>query len=81
MKELIQGAYDLHVHSAPDVMPRKMDDLEMAQRIVASGMAGYALKSGQTVPCTASRPSTAPQNGQRSPERSVPDVIPSGLSH
>ena len=40
MKELIQGAYDLHVHSAPDVMPRKMDDLEMAQRIVASGMAG-----------------------------------------
>ena len=45
MKELIQGAYDLHVHSAPDVMPRKMDDLEMAQRIVASGMAGYALKS------------------------------------
>ena len=34
MKELIQGAYDLHVHSAPDVMPRKMDDLEMAQRIM-----------------------------------------------
>ena len=79
MKELIQGAYDLHVHSAPDVMPRKMDDLEMAQRIVASGMAGYALKSHYF--CTASRPSTAPQNGQRSPERSVPDVIPSGLSH
>lgn len=71
MKELIQGAYDLHVHSAPDVMPRKMDDLEMAQRIVASGMAGYALN-----PII-----SAPQNGQRSPERSVPDVIPSGLSH
>lgn len=53
MKELIQGAYDLHVHSAPDVMPRKMDDLEMAQRIVASGMAGYALKSHYF--CTAER--------------------------
>lgn len=44
-KELIQGAYDLHVHSAPDVLPRKMDDLEMAQRIIDSGMAGYAIKS------------------------------------
>ena len=43
--DLIKGAYDLHVHSAPDVLPRKMDDLEMAQRIIASGMAGYAIKS------------------------------------
>lgn len=45
MKDLIYGAYDLHVHSAPDVLPRKMDDIEMAQRIIASGMAGYAIKS------------------------------------
>lgn len=45
MKELIRGAYDLHVHSAPDVLPRKMDDLEMAERVIAAGMAGYAIKS------------------------------------
>lgn len=45
MKELIQGAYDLHVHSAPDVLPRRMDDIEMAQRIIDCGMAGYAIKS------------------------------------
>ncbi len=45
MKELIKGAYDLHVHSAPDVLPRRMDDLEMAERIIDSGMAGYAIKS------------------------------------
>ena len=45
MKNLIQGAYDLHVHSAPDVLPRRMNDLEMARRIVDSGMAGYAIKS------------------------------------
>ena len=45
MKELIQGAYDLHVHSAPDVLPRKMTDVEMAKRIEESGMAGYAIKS------------------------------------
>ncbi|GAB6108167.1 DUF6282 family protein [Fusibacter bizertensis] len=45
MKRLIEGAYDLHVHSAPDILPRKMDDIEMANRIVDSGMAGYAIKS------------------------------------
>lgn len=53
MKELIKGAYDLHVHSAPDVLPRRMDDLEMAGRIVESGMAGYAIKSHYF--CTAER--------------------------
>lgn len=53
MKELIRGAYDLHVHSAPDVLPRRMDDLEMAERIVESGMAGYAIKSHYF--CTAER--------------------------
>ena len=40
-KELIKGAYDLHVHSAPDVLPRKMNDIAMAERIKQSGMAGY----------------------------------------
>lgn len=44
-RELIKGAYDLHVHSAPDVLPRKMDDIDMAKRIRESGMAGYAIKS------------------------------------
>lgn len=53
MKELIKGAYDLHVHSGPDVLPRKMDDYEMAQRIIDSGMAGYAIKSHYF--CTAER--------------------------
>lgn len=53
MRDIIKGAYDLHVHSAPDILPRKMDDLEMAQRIIASGMAGYAPKSHYF--CTAER--------------------------
>ena len=43
--DLIKGAYDLHVHSAPDVLPRKMNDIAMADRIKGSGMAGYAIKS------------------------------------
>lgn len=45
MNALLKDAYDLHVHSAPDVLPRKMDDIDMAQRIVASGMRGYVIKS------------------------------------
>lgn len=44
-RELIAGGYDLHVHSAPDVLPRKMDDIDMVERLRQSGMAGYAIKS------------------------------------
>ena len=43
--ELIRGAYDLHVHSAPDIMPRRLDDIDMAGRLQGSGIAGYAIKS------------------------------------
>lgn len=45
MNELIKNAYDLHVHSAPDVVKRKSDDLEIARDVVASGMKGYVIKS------------------------------------
>lgn len=40
-----QGTYDLHQHAAPDVSPRKLDDYELATRLVAAGMKGVALKS------------------------------------
>lgn len=53
MKDLVKGAYDLHVHSAPDILPRLMDDIEMARRIIACGMAGYVIKSHYF--CTAER--------------------------
>lgn len=45
MTNILEGAYDLHVHSGPDIMPRKFDDLELAERIKKSGMAGYVMKS------------------------------------
>ena len=32
-------------HTAPDVTPRKCDDLELARRLQAAGMAGCAIKS------------------------------------
>ena len=41
----LKNAYDLHVHSAPDVLPRLMNDIEMANRVKNSGMAGYVIKS------------------------------------
>jgi hypothetical protein len=53
---LLRDAYDLHVHSAPDVLPRKMEDVEMAQRIIAAGMKGYAIKSHYF--CTSERAET-----------------------
>lgn len=41
----MKNAYDLHVHTAPDVMNRKLDDLELAKRMRAAGMGGFVLKS------------------------------------
>lgn len=53
MLELLKGAYDLHVHSAPDVVKRKFTDIELANRYVNAGMKGFAIKSHQL--CTAGR--------------------------
>lgn len=55
MESFIKGAYDLHVHSAPDVLPRLMDDVDMIDRIKNSGMKGYVIKSHYF--CTAERAS------------------------
>ena len=48
VKELLKGGYDLHVHSAPDCLPRKMDDIDMAKRITDSTLSGYAIKNHWT---------------------------------
>jgi hypothetical protein len=42
---LVRGAYDLHVHVAPDVMVRRTDDISLARRCLEVGLAGFALKS------------------------------------
>lgn len=44
-RELVRGAYDTHVHVAPDVMQRRVGDIELAQRFVDVGLAGFVLKS------------------------------------
>jgi hypothetical protein len=44
-RELVRGAYDLHVHIAPDVVPRRIDDVALARRFAEVGLAGFTLKS------------------------------------
>ena len=47
-RALVRGAYDLHVHVAPDVPERRIDDLALARRFAELGLAGFALKSHYT---------------------------------
>jgi len=44
-RALVSGAYDTHVHIAPDVMERRIDDLGLARRCAEVGLAGFVLKS------------------------------------
>jgi hypothetical protein len=44
-RELVRGAYDLHVHVEPDLAKRRIDDLALARRFAEVGLAGFVLKS------------------------------------
>ncbi|MSQ28399.1 MAG: cytosolic protein [Dehalococcoidia bacterium] len=50
---LLQGAFDTHIHSSPDVLPRRFEDIGLVQRATAAGMAGFVLKSHYN--CTVDR--------------------------
>jgi uncharacterized protein DUF6282 len=41
----LEGAYDLQVHVGPDVIARRIDDIDCAREFVARGMRGFVLKS------------------------------------
>ena len=43
--ELQRGAVDTHVHTAPDLVPRKLDDFEAARQARERGMAAIVLKN------------------------------------
>jgi Family of unknown function (DUF6282) len=47
-RELLHGAYDTHIHVAPDVVEREVDDVSLARQFAAHGMAGFILKSHYT---------------------------------
>jgi hypothetical protein len=41
----LEGAYDLQLHIGPDVIPRRIDDIDCANEFLAHGMRGFVLKS------------------------------------
>lgn len=41
----IQHAFDMHVHTAPDSVPRRVDDRAMASLACEAGLAGFVIKS------------------------------------
>lgn len=43
--DALQGAYDLQVHVAPDVIARRIDDLDLAKEFLVKGLRGFVLKS------------------------------------
>ncbi len=55
-RELLRGAFDTHIHIAPDIVPRKTDDVTLARRYLQLGMAGFVMKSHYN--STAERAST-----------------------
>lgn len=42
---LLKGAIEMHVHSAPDVVPRKLSDIGLLQAAKKTGMRGVLLKA------------------------------------
>ena len=47
-RELLHGAFDTHIHVAPDVVPRIVDDVTLAKRFATLRMDGFILKSHYT---------------------------------
>lgn len=47
LPDYLEGAVDLHVHSAPDVDRRRFDDLELARAARDAGMGAVLIKSHQ----------------------------------
>ena len=43
--EAIEGGYDVQVHVAPDVIARRIDDLDLAKEFLAHKLKGFVLKS------------------------------------
>lgn len=43
--QAIEGGYDLQVHVAPDVIARRIDDLDLAKEFLARKLKGFVLKS------------------------------------
>jgi len=47
-RELVRGGFDPYVHAAPDFAPRRITDLQLAQRCRELGLAGFGVMSHYT---------------------------------
>jgi hypothetical protein len=47
-RELVRGGYDPHIHISPDVVERRISDIQLARRFLELGLAGFGLKSHYT---------------------------------
>lgn len=43
-KDCLAGAFEMHVHTSPDVSPRRCSDIVLAERLRAAGFAGALIK-------------------------------------
>jgi hypothetical protein len=43
--KVIEGGFDLHVHVAPDVIARRINDIDLAKEFLGYGLCGLVLKS------------------------------------
>lgn len=59
IRELMQDAIDVHIHTGPDVFPRIVDDIEAANQAKEAGMKAILIKNHMT--CTADRAYIASQ--------------------
>src|SRR5437762_9163586 len=41
----LEGAYDLQIHVGPDLIARRVDDIDCAKEFLGRGMKGFVLKS------------------------------------
>ncbi|MCW6051956.1 histidinol phosphatase [Lyngbya sp. CCAP 1446/10] len=44
-ESIVEGAIDFHIHSSPDVIPRRLDDFEVAESAARSHMKAVVLKN------------------------------------
>jgi hypothetical protein len=44
-RDLVRGSFDMHVHIAPDVVRRRVDDVTLVHRFAELGLEGFVLKS------------------------------------
>ena len=62
---MVRGGFDPHVHVGPDFAPRRITDLELADRFAALGLAGFGLKSHYTATHERAAVVNAAQSGVR----------------